>query len=83
LENKKAHQRQFEAQQLKTATMKKFIERFRKDEKQASLVQSRIKELKKLEEDLLVAETELKDFRFDFSDPEKLKQDAGRLSKEA
>lgn len=67
------------AQSVKIAHMKKFIERFRKDEKQASLVQSRIKELAKLEKELVDEVEAAKPFRFHFADPEKLKQDTALL----
>ena len=44
------------AMSVKITHMKKFIERYRKDENQASLVQSRIKELAKLEKELVKLE---------------------------
>jgi len=53
--------------------MKAFIERFRKQEAQAALVQSRIKELKKME--MLEAPKEDKNIKFKFPVPEKMRND--------
>jgi ATP-binding cassette subfamily F protein 3 len=63
----------YEAQQKQIKKMQAFIERFRSDESQATLVQSRIKELKKMEK--LEEPREDRNIRFKFPVPEKMRND--------
>ena len=61
----------YEAQQKKIIHIKKFIERFHDDESQASLVQSRIKELKKM---ILIEKPIEEHYKgFTFPKPEKMR----------
>lgn len=69
----KAQQTAYDAQQREISKMSAFIERFRKSDAQAALVQSRIKELKKMER--IEEPREDKNIKFKFPIPEKMKND--------
>jgi len=79
-ENRRAAEKAYEAQQMKIQKMKEFIERFKKDENQASLVQSRMKELAKMEREGLAEEVkDEKELSFRFPEPSKLDHDIARI----
>lgn len=67
------HASDYDAQQKQIAHIKKFVERFRDDENQSSLVQSRLKELKKMA--LIEKPVAEKELHFKFPIPEKMKND--------
>lgn len=79
-ENHRAANKAYEAQQLKIKQMKEFIERYRSDEHKASLVQSRVKEMIKMEREGLNEEVkEEKKLVFRFPEPSKLDHDIARI----
>jgi len=79
-ENRRAAQKAFEAQQMKMKKMKEFIARYKTDENQASLVQSRMKELAKMEREGLAEEVkDEKELTFRFPEPSKLDHDIARI----
>lgn len=79
-EHIRANNKAFEAQQLKIKQMKEFIERYRSDDDRASLVQSRVKELEKMQRDGLIEEIkEDKKLEFRFPEPSKLDHDVARI----
>jgi len=69
----KDQKRRHDAQQKQIAHMQSFIERFKSSEKESALVQSRMKELKRMEiiEDVVTE----KQWKFSFPEPEKLKNE--------
>jgi ATP-binding cassette subfamily F protein 3 len=72
-DNFKDQMRRFDAQQKEIKQMQQFIERFRDNESQAQLVQSRIKELKKMVK--IPEPREDKNIKFKFPVPEKMRND--------
>jgi ATP-binding cassette subfamily F protein 3 len=73
-DNFKEQKSRYDAQQREIKKKTAFIERFRTDENNATLVQSRIKELKKMVR--LEEPREDKNIRFRFPDPEKMRSEA-------
>ncbi|GAB5355415.1 hypothetical protein AAMO2058_000203500 [Amorphochlora amoebiformis] len=79
-EMRRTAEKAYEAQRLKISHMKQFIERYRKDESKASLVQSRVKELQKMEREGLCEEVkDDKKLSFRFPEPTKLDHDIARI----
>mmetsp|Transcript_10832 Transcript_10832/g.17510 ORF Transcript_10832/g.17510 Transcript_10832/m.17510 type:complete len:785 (+) Transcript_10832:103-2457(+) len=79
-EHRRAQEKEHESQQLRIRQMKEFINRYRSDESKASLVQSRVKELEKMEREGLAEEVkEEKKLSFRFPLPTKLDHDIARI----
>lgn len=69
LEKMKELERSAESQEMKRAHIQKFVDKFRYNAKRASMAQSRLKMLQKMDEDRVVLPSEEDEFSFDFPEP--------------
>lgn len=68
-ERQKELERTAESQEMKRAHIQKFVDKFRYNAKRASMAQSRLKALQKMDEDRVVLPSEEEEFSFEFPDP--------------
>lgn len=68
-ERMKELERAAESQEMKRAHVQKFVDKFRYNAKRASMAQSRLKMLQRMDEDRVVLPSEEEEFSFDFPEP--------------
>lgn len=68
-ERLKEAERLAESQDMKRAHIQKFVDKFRYNAKRASMAQSRLKMLQKMDEDRVVVPSEEEEFAFNFPEP--------------
>lgn len=68
-ERQKEVERNAESQEMRRAHMQKFVDKFRFNAKRASMAQSRLKMLQRMEEEHVALPTEEEEFEFEFPDP--------------
>lgn len=68
-EKLKELERTAESQEMKRAHIQKFVDKFRYNAKRASMAQSRLKVLQKMDEERIVPPSEEEEFSFEFPDP--------------
>lgn len=68
-ERMKELERAAESQEMKRAHMQKFVDKFRYNAKRASMAQSRLKMLQRMDEDRVVLPSEEEEFAFHFPEP--------------
>ncbi|PXF45383.1 ABC transporter F family member 3 [Gracilariopsis chorda] len=68
-ERMKELERVAESQEMKRAHIQKFVDKFRYNAKRASMAQSRLKMLQRMDEDRVVLPSEEEEFSFTFPDP--------------
>lgn len=68
-ERLKELERAAQSQEMKRAHVQKFVDKFRFNAKRASMAQSRLKMLKKMDEDRVVLPSEEEEFSFEFPEP--------------
>lgn len=68
-EKLKEMERTAESQEMKRAHIQKFVDKFRYNAKRASMAQSRLKVLQKMDDERIVLPTEEEEFSFEFPEP--------------
>lgn len=68
-ERMKEIERSAESQEMRRAHMQKFVDKFRYNAKRATMAQSRLKMLQRMDEERVVVPSEEEEFEFDFPEP--------------